>query len=315
MTGRRAWWLAIRPHTLWVAVVPVLVGGGLALGRSCPLDDFGDGSLQLPLWTCNMFDSAFRLDAFIAALIGAVAIQVAANLVNDVSDAGRGADTADRIGPTRVVATGLLSGRAVTRAAWAAFAVAVAAGVWLTFIAGWVVVAIGLVSIVAAVGYVGGPRPYGYMGLGEVFVFVFFGLVATVGARYVHDRTAPLEAWLLAIPIGLLAAAILVVNNVRDINTDTATGKRTLAVILGRERTIKLFGILVLETFLLIGLFAVAGWTPAWTAVALLALPMAWPLWRLVGSETAGPPLIAALKGTARLHLLVGVLLAVGAAI
>jgi 1,4-dihydroxy-2-naphthoate octaprenyltransferase len=262
-----------------------------------------------------MIDSAFRPDAFVAALIGALAIQVAANFVNDISDAHKGADTEDRIGPTRVVAGGLLSAVTVTRGAWAAFTVAILAGLWLTAIAGWVVIAIGLISIVATLGYVSGPRPYGYIGLGEVFVFTFFGMVATVGSRYVHDRTAPLDAWLLAIPIGLLAAGILVVNNIRDIETDEAAGKRTLAVILGRERTAKLFGIVLVETFLLIGLFAVAGWTPPATAAALLAAPLAFPLWRLVSEEIAGPPLIKALKGTARLHLLVGVLLAVGAAL
>ena len=314
MSTARAWWIAARPHTLWAAVVPVLVGGGLALGDPCPINEPSSGPTQLPLYLCNMAESAFRPDAFVSALIGALAIQVAANFVNDISDAKKGADTEDRIGPTRVVATGLLSAEAVARGAWVAFGVAVAAGLWLTAIAGWLIVAIGLISIAATLGYVGGPRPYGYIGLGEAFVFTFFGLVATVGSRYVHDRTAPLDAWLLALPIGLLAAGILIVNNIRDIETDEAAGKRTLAVILGRERTAKLFGVVLVETFLLIGLFAVAGWTTPWTALGLLAAPLAYPLWRLVSEETAGPPLIQALKGTARLHLLVGMLLAVGAA-
>lgn len=315
MNPRRAWWLAIRPNTLWVATVPVLVAAGLALGTDCPLEVGASSAVAAPLWECNMFDSAFRLDAFIAAMVGAVSIQVAANLVNDVSDAERGADNPDRIGPTRVVAAGLLSAREIKRGAWLAFGLATLAGVWLTAIAGWVVVAIGVASIVATLGYVGGPRPYGYRALGEVFVFLFFGLVATVGSRFVHDRTAPLDAWLLAIPVGLLAAAILVVNNVRDLETDAAAGKRTLAVRLGRSRTNRLFGLLLAEVFLLIALLAIAGWTPRWTLLALLAAPLAWPLWQLVSTERTGPPLIAALKGTARLHLLVGGLLAIGSAL
>lgn len=315
MSRARAWWIAARPHTLWVAVVPVLVGGGLALGTPCPLNQPSSGPTQLPLYLCNMAESAFRPDAFVAALIGALAIQVAANFVNDVSDAARGADSPDRIGPARVVAGGLLSPQAVTRGAWVAFGVAIAAGIWLTAIAGWVVVAIGVASILATLGYVGGPRPYGYAGMGEVAVFVFFGLVATVGSRYVHDSTAPLAAWLLAIPIGMLAAAILVANNIRDIETDAAAGKRTLAVMVGRNATARLYAILVWGAFLLIALFAAAGWTPRWTALALIAAPVARPLSSAIATEVGGPPLIAALKGTARLQLLAGALLALGAAL
>jgi 1,4-dihydroxy-2-naphthoate octaprenyltransferase len=278
-------------------VVPVLVGGSLA---------WGDGGSNA--------DGVFRWDALLAALIGALAIQVAANFVNDIFDARKGADTEQRIGPTRVVASGLLTERTVwVGTAWVV-AIAMAAGAYLIAIAGWIIAAIGIISLVAMLGYVGGPKPYGYFGLGEVFVFGFFGLVATVGARYVHDMTTPLGAWLIAIPIGFLVTAILVANNVRDIDTDRAAGKNTLAVYLGRDRTRVLFAGLVWGAFVTILFFGVVGWTPRWTLLALLAAPLAVPIVQAIYRETQGPPLIQALKGVARLHLVVGVLLAIGAA-
>ncbi|MDH5372419.1 MAG: 1,4-dihydroxy-2-naphthoate polyprenyltransferase, partial [Acidimicrobiia bacterium] len=250
MDRRRAWWQASRPHTLPAAATPVLVGAGLAIG-----------------------DGAFRWGPFLAALLGALAIQVAANFTNDLSDARKGADTEARIGPQRMVATGMISERQMTVATVFAFALASAAGIYLIVEAGWVIALIGITSILAAVGYVGGPRPYGYRGFGEVFVFIFFGLVATVGSRYVHDRTAPLDVWLLAVPIGFLVTAILVANNVRDIETDAAAGKRTLAVMLGRERTRALFAVLVFGSFVAIAVFGVAGWTPRATLFAAFLAP------------------------------------------
>lgn len=292
MNRRRAWWQAARPHTLPAAATPVLVGGGLAIG-----------------------DGVFRWGPFLAAMIGALAIQVAANYTNDLSDARKGADTEQRIGPQRMVASGVISERQMALATVAAFAAASVAGVYLIVEAGWVIAVVGITSIAATVGYVGGPRPYGYRGLGEVFVFVFFGLVATVGSRYVHDRTAPLDAWLLAVPIGLLVTAILVANNVRDIETDASAGKRTLAVIIGRERTRTLFALLVFGSFLSIALFGVAGWTATPTMFAIFLMPFGAGLVRTVYSKTEGPALIRVLKGTARLHLLVGVVLAAGAAV
>lgn len=259
-------------------------------------------------------DGVFRWDAFGAAALGALAIQVATNYANDASDAARGTDTPDRIGPTRMVATGAISAREMWRAVWIAFAVAALAGVWLISIAGWVIAAVGVTSIVAGLGYVGGPKPYGYRGLGEVFVFVFFGVVATVTSRYVHDMTAPLDAWLLSIPMGLLATAILVANNVRDIETDTATGKRTLAVILGRQRTRWLFGVLVYGSFATITAFGLLRLTPLATLFAVFWLPWAVPLVRTVFTKVDGYPLIGVLKGTARLQLLVALSLTFGAA-
>ena len=286
------WILAARPATLWAAVAPVVVAGGVAVG-----------------------DGAFRTDAFVAALVGALAIQVAANYANDVSDAHRGADTEGRIGPTRAVASGMLSARQMWTGVIVAFAVASVAGVYLIAIAGPLIAVIGIASIVATLTYVGGPIPYGYRGLGEVFVFVFFGLVATVGSRYVHDQSAPAAIWAMAIPMGFLVTAILVANNVRDIHTDEETGKRTLAVMLGRRRTVVLFSALIYGTFAAIALFALTGVTQPWSAVALISLPLGVPLVRTVARQVEGPPLIKVLKGTARLQLVVGVLLAAGSAI
>jgi 1,4-dihydroxy-2-naphthoate octaprenyltransferase len=292
-TGKAsAWLLAARPHTLWAAVGPVVVGAGLALG-----------------------DGAFRWDAFGAALLGAIAIQVGANFANDASDARRGADAPGRLGPPRAVASGLLSERAVWAGTWMAFGLAALAGLYLTALAGPVVLVVGLASIAAALGYTGGRRPDGYRGLGEPAVFVFFGLVATVMSRYVHDRSAPLDAWLLAVPVGLLVTSILVANNIRDIETDAAVGKRTLAVRIGRERTAALYGVLVWGALAAIALLAVAGWTPPWTALALLAAPLALRPSRAIGRELSGPPLIGVLKRTAGLHALVSGLLGVGAAL
>jgi 1,4-dihydroxy-2-naphthoate octaprenyltransferase len=292
VTRFQAWKTAARVHTLPAAIVPVLVGTGLAYG-----------------------EGVFRWDVFVCALIGAVAIQVAANFANDASDAHRGADTEDRLGPPRMVALGVISARQMWVATWIAIGVAAVAGILLTVIAGWVVFLIGVSSVLAMLGYVGGPLPYGYRGLGEVFVFLFFGLVATVGSRYVYDQTAPLTAWLLAIPVGFLVTAILVVNNYRDIDTDRAAGKRTLAVIIGRRATHILYAVLVYGAFLAIAIFAVAGWTPISTLFSTFLLPLTLAPVRIVQTRTDGPALIRALKGTARLHLWVGVSLAAAVAL
>jgi len=260
-------------------------------------------------------EDVFRWDAFVWALVGALAIQIAANFANDASDAKRGADTEDRLGPPRMVALGILSPRQMWSATWLAIGVAVVSGVFLTVIAGPVILVIGGFSILAMLGYVGGPVPYGYRGYGEVSVFVFFGLLATVGSRYVHDMTAPLSAWLLAIPVGMLVTAILVVNNYRDIETDERTGKRTLAVILGRERTRLVFAILVYGAYPAIVAFALVGWTPQPTLFAALLAGYATIPVRIVYAKTEGFALIRALKHTARLHLWTGVVLAAGAAL
>ncbi|HUF94997.1 MAG TPA: 1,4-dihydroxy-2-naphthoate polyprenyltransferase [Acidimicrobiia bacterium] len=286
------WTVAARVHTLPAAVTPVLVGAGLAV-----------------------HDGVFRIDALIWTLIGALAIQVAANFANDASDAHRGADREDRLGPPRMVSAGVITPRRMWLATAIAVAVAAVAGVALTLIAGPVILVIGAVSVVAMLGYVGGPKPYGYRGLGEVFVFVFFGLVATVGSRYVYDSTAPLSSWLLAIPVGMLATAILVANNYRDLETDARAGKRTLAVLLGPQRTMFLFAVLTYGAFPVIVLFGLVGWTPIATLFAAFWVSFATKPVALVQTTTDGPSLIRALKITARLHLLTGLSLAAGAAI
>ena len=287
LTRFGAWRTAARPHTLPAATVPVVVGAGHAYG-----------------------EGAFRWDAFIWALLGALAIQVAANFANDASDAKRGADDTGRVGPPRMVTAGVISPKAMWTATWTAVAVAAVSAAFLTVIAGPVILVIGVTSVVAMLGYVGGPIPYGYRGLGEVFVFLFFGVVATVGSRYVHDMTASFSIWLLAIPIGMLVTAILVANNYRDIETDDAAGKRTLAVMLGRERTRSLYSILIYGSFAVLAVVAVSGAVPITTLFAGFLLPFATVPVRIIHTKTDGPALIRALVANAKLHLWFGLVLA-----
>ena len=286
------WVEAARPRTLPAAIAPVLVGSGLAA-----------------------FDGVYRNDAFFLALAGALAIQVAANFANDVSDAGRGADTPDRVGPARMVATGRIGATEMWIGTAVAVAVAMAAGVGLVFIAGWPIVVIGLASIMAMLTYVGGPIPYGYRALGEVFVFVFFGLVATVGARFAHGGSTPgLDAWILGTVMGALAAAILVANNLRDIDTDRLAGKRTLAVVLDRTRTRRLYAWLMYGSFAVIAIAGVVQLTPVLTGLAALWVPFAVRPVSLVTTTEDPIRLIGVLGTTARLQLLVGATLGMAAA-
>ncbi len=284
----RIWAMAARPRTLPAAIAPVLVGTALA-GR----------------------DGDFHALAFCAALLGSVFIQIGTNLSNDYSDARRGADTEERLGPVRVTAGGLVPPRKVLVATWLAFGIAVAAGAYLIATVGWELLAIGAASIMAGVLYTGGPRPYGYEGLGEIFVFTFFGLVAVVGSYYVQTEELTLLAFALGVPVGLLSAAILMVNNIRDIDTDRRAGKRTLAVRLGRRRAISVFaGTLGLAFSWTVGL-AVAEAEP-WLALPLLALPLVRPLARTVATRTDGPALNGALARTGMLLALYSLLLCAG---
>jgi 1,4-dihydroxy-2-naphthoate octaprenyltransferase len=290
-TGRvplRIWVMAARPRTLPAAVAPVLVGTALA-GR----------------------EGTFRPLALIAALVGSIFIQIGTNLSNDYSDARRGADTEERLGPVRVTAGGLVPPRKVLLATWLAFGVAVAAGAYLIALVGWELLAIGAASILAGVLYTGGPRPYGYEGLGELFVFLFFGLVAVMGSYYVQVERLTWFAFEVAVPVGLLAAAILMVNNIRDLETDRRAGKMTLAVRLGRARARRLFAITVAAAFAWTAVVALARWEPA-LLLALLAAPLGGPLVRTVGTRTDGPSLNAALAGTGRLLAAFSVLLSIG---
>jgi 1,4-dihydroxy-2-naphthoate octaprenyltransferase len=259
-------------------------------------------------------EGVFRLDAFLVSLTAALLVNIGANFANDASDARRGADGPARIGPTRAVASGLISPKAMWSAVLAVFGLASVGGIYLAVISGWPVLAIGAASLVAALTYTGGPRPYGYLGFGEFAVFLFFGLAATVGSRFVHDATAPAAAWLLAIPLGLTVTAILVANNVRDADTDRLVGKRTLAVSLGRRGGRYLYSGLMGGAFIALAIEAAWGAVPRLCLLGLLAAPLAVPVVIAIFRETGGPALIRALRATARLHALFGALVAFGAA-
>jgi 1,4-dihydroxy-2-naphthoate octaprenyltransferase len=238
-------------------------------------------------------------------MLGALFIQVGTNLSNDYSDARRGADTEDRLGPVRVTAGGLVPPRQVLVATYIAFGAAVAAGAYLIATAGWELLLVGAASILAGVLYTGGPRPYGYEGLGEVFVFLFFGVVAVTGSYFAQVERLTWEAFVLAVPVGLLAAAILVVNNVRDLETDRRAGKRTLAVRLGRPRARTLYAAMVYGAFVCAPLPWLLGSDElsAWLLLPLVALPLAVPVVRIVRNRSDGPSLNGALARTGILQL------------
>jgi 1,4-dihydroxy-2-naphthoate octaprenyltransferase len=285
----RIWLMAARPRTLPAAIAPVLVGTAAAV----------EWAGRLP-----------RPGAFVAALAGSVFIQIGTNLANDYSDAKRGADTADRLGPVRVTSAGLVTPQRVLRATWVAFAVAVACGIYLAAVAGIVILLIGAVSIAAGVLYTGGPRPYGC--LGEVFVFLFFGLVAVNGSYYVqveHLDALPLG---LSISIGFLATAILVVNNVRDIETDRRAGKMTVAVRMGRSNAVSLYRTLILGAFFVLPIALVAGEGSLLPLIGLLAAPLAVGPLRAMSNRTDGPGLNAALAKTGALLGAFSLLVSIG---
>ncbi len=289
MSGLRIWLMAARPRTLPAAIAPVLVGTALA----------GFGHVFHPL-------------RFLAALLGAVFIQVGTNLSNDYSDARRGADAEDRLGPVRVTAGGLVPPKQVLIATYVSFGLAVLAGVYLIVVAGWLLLVIGAASILAGVLYTGGPRPYGYEGLGELFVFLFFGVVAVAGSFFVQVKHLHWEAFALSVPVGLLAAAILVVNNIRDIDSDRRASKRTLAVRLGRARTRRMFAAVVYLAFLLAPVTWIFGPVKPWVMLTWLALPLAAALVRIVHTRTDGPSLNGALARSGMLQLTFCVLLSAG---
>jgi 1,4-dihydroxy-2-naphthoate octaprenyltransferase len=258
------------------------------------------------------YEGSFHILRLLAALIGAIFIQVGTNLSNDYSDARRGADTEDRLGPVRVTAGGLVPPKRVLVATYVSFGVAVLAGVYLIAVAGWQLLLVGGASILAGVLYTGGPKPYGYEGLGELFVFLFFGIVAVAGSYFVQVKHLQWEAFALAVPVGLLAAAILVVNNVRDIDTDRRAGKRTLAVRLGRERTQAMFSVVVYLAYVLAPVTWWFGPLRAWLLLPWLTVPLAVGLVRRVRNHTDGPSLNQALAQTGMLQLGFCVLLAAG---
>ncbi len=282
-----AWRAAARPPTLTAAVAPVLVGTGAAIG-----------------------DGVFSAGPFVAALFGAICLQIGANFANDVFDFERGADAGDRLGPPRATQMGLLTPTQMKVGMWVAFLLALLAGIYLVVVAGWIVVVIGLASIAAGLIYTGGPWPIGYHALGDVFTFAFFGMVAVVGTYFVQAEAAPGVVWLAAVPVGCTVTAILVANNLRDVDTDRAAGKTTLAVVLGERGTRAWYLLLVAAAY---GV-AIALWpatqVEAWALLVLLSLPFALAPLRAVAGGTAGRALNATLVQTARLHLVFGVLLA-----
>lgn len=260
---------------------------------------------------------AAYVDGFVAwkallALVVALALQVAVNYANDYSDGIRGTD-ADRVGPMRLVGSGVASPAAVKRAAFLAFGVAAVAGLVLAAATAWWLVAVGLVSMLAAWFYTGGSKPYGYLGLGEVMVFVFFGLVAVVGTTYVQTETWEWAALWAAVGVGALACAILVANNLRDIPTDVEAGKRTLAVVLGDRRTRALYAALVaVAAGAVVAVAVVTSW---WVLVGLLFLVLALPAARTVLGGASGPGLIPVLGATGQAELLWAALVAAALAL
>jgi 1,4-dihydroxy-2-naphthoate polyprenyltransferase len=288
--GPAATWIAAaRLRTLPAAVVPVVVGTA-----------------------CAAASGTVAWGPALAALGGALAIQIGTNFANDVFDAERGADGPDRVGPLRAVSAGLVTARAMKRAMIAAFGVATLLGLYLVAVAGWPVVAIGTASIVSGIAYTGGPWPLGYHGLGDVFVMVFFGFVAVCGTAFVQLGAVPGLAIAASVPVGALATAILVVNNVRDRATDVRAGKRTLAVRFGRRAALAEYTLLLAIAYAIpIGL-AVTGWT--WAVLPLASLPFAVVRLRAVIAASDGPSFNRCLAATAQLLLLHGALFAAGLA-
>ena len=287
----RAWILAARPATLTAAFAPVAVGTACA-------------------WRVG----SLRWDAALVALLGAFLIQVATNFANDLFDFQKGADTEERLGPTRAAQAGLLTVRQLRGGIIAMFGLALGTGIYLTWIAGPAVIVIGLASMAAGLAYTGGPFPLAYNGLGDVFVMAFFGFVAVCGTAYVQALFVPGIAWAASIPIGALATAILVVNNVRDFEGDARAGKTTLVVRFGREAGVREYVALLAAAYATpVGMFLL-GWTSAWVGLPLLTILWAVGLSRSVVHDH-GVALNQTLAGTAKLLSLFGILFAIGIAL
>ena len=288
MADPRKWLAGTRPRTLPAAVVPVLIGSGVALGYA-----------RFSWWRAGL------------ALVVALALQVGVNFANDYSDGIRGSDE-QRVGPVRLVAAGLAPPRQVRAAAFGCFFLAGVAGLALAAVTSWWLVAVGAGCIAAAWFYTGGPKPYGYSGLGEVFVFLCFGVVAVAGTAYVQMNALSWLGLAASVPAGLLACALLMVNNLRDIGTDTVAGKRTLAVMLGDARSRWGYVLTLLVPF---GVAALLAFFRPFTLLTVLALPLARMPIRLVRAGASGPALIRALGQTGRLQLAFGIAFTIGLAI
>ena len=288
MAEAREWLAGTRPRTLPAAVVPVLIGSGVALGYD-----------RFSWWRALL------------ALVVALALQVGVNYANDYSDGVRGSDER-RVGPVRLVAAGLAPPRQVLFAALACFFVAGVTGLVLAAMTSWWLLAVGAACIAAAWFYTGGPRPYGYNGLGEVFVFLCFGVVAVAGTAFVQMKAFSWLGLAASVPAGLLACALLMVNNLRDIRTDTVAGKRTLAVLLGDGRSRTAYVLTLLVPF---GVAALLAFFRPLTLITALVLPLARPPVLAVRAGASGPALIKALGQTGRLQLAFGIAFTIGLAI
>lgn len=286
----RAWVLASRPATLPAAAVPVIVGAAAALSEG----------------------AAFRPLIFVVTLVAALLIQVGTNFANDYSDFKRGADHEGRLGPLRVTQSGLLSQDAVRRGIVVAFGLALASGAYLVWVGGWPILLIGVVSIICGLAYTGGPWPFGYHGLGDLFVFVFFGVVAVTGTAFLQSGRWSPFALMISVPVGLLVTNILVVNNLRDRATDAAAGKRTLATRLGDRGTRMQYAAFTVVAYAIPAVFGVMDARWRWLLLPLLSAPLAVLLVRRVLGGLAGRELNAVLERSGQLLLLFGVLLATG---
>jgi 1,4-dihydroxy-2-naphthoate octaprenyltransferase len=288
LSKAQIWLLAARPRTLPAATAPVIVGSALALA-----------------------EDLFRPGPALAALLTALLLQIGANVANDVFDFYRGADTTERQGPLRVTTAGLLTPGQTLAGMWVIFGLTGLLGLYLAVVAGWQVILIGLAAIAAAILYTGGPLPFGYYGLGDLFVFIFFGLAAVGGTYYVQASQLSAAAVWAAVPIGLLTTAILVVNNLRDIDTDRKVGKLTLAVRLGVKGARLEYVLCLIGAYLAPLVMWAVGVTSAWVMLSWLSLPLALRLVRQIYRET-GRSLNQALAGTGQFELLFVVLFAVG---
>ncbi len=287
-----AWKLAARPPTLTAAVAPVLVGTGVAIGA----DEFA--------WV-----------AALAALIGAICLQIGANFANDLFDYQRGADTHERLGPPRAAQMGLLNKRQLRLGMFLVFGVAMLAGIYLVYAAGWVIVAVGVASIIGALIYTGGPWPAGYHALGDLMTFVYFGVIAVVGTYFVQAGEVSGAAWWASLPMGFTVTAILVVNNLRDIATDRTSGKFTSGVLLGDRGTRWWYTVTIVAPFVVALAAWPLGFANGWVLLTLASAPVAFTLVRDVLGGREGRALNLTLKATARFDLLFGALFAVGLAL
>jgi 1,4-dihydroxy-2-naphthoate octaprenyltransferase len=284
----QVWMLASRPKTLPAAASGVVTGTALALR-----------------------DGHFRFGPALAALLVALLLQIGSNLANDVYDYERGADAGERHGPTRVTQAQLLTPAQVKVGMWVVFGLAGLLGLYLAFVAGWVVILIGLAAICSAIAYTGGPFPLGYYGLGDLFVFIFFGVAAVAGTYFVQAGSVSVGAWWMSLPIGWLIVDILVVNNLRDINADRAAGKHTLAVLFGEGGTRVQYIFLLIASYLILPIFALFRILPWTSLLAWLSLPLGWRTWQIVRKQ-AGRPLNAALAGTGQTTLVYSLFFFVG---